>query len=61
MDIFNLDLIIQRVNENVQGEEGGQMIAQPKHRGTHVPLPTDRSLRSKVKLSSSSVAALSND
>ena len=62
VEIFNLDPIIQQVQEKVQGgQEGCKVIAQSKRRGTRIPFPTDRSLRSKAKLSNNSFAALSDD
>ena len=61
IDIFILNPIVQQVQENVQAEEGVKAITKLKHKGTRAPTPSDRSLRSKTKLSSNSYAILSDD
>ena len=61
IDIFNLDLIIHQVQENTAIGEGVKLGNKVRRKDTCYQAPTDRSLRSKSKLSSNSFTALSHD
>nr|XP_027062778.1 uncharacterized protein LOC113689154 [Coffea arabica] len=49
VDIFNLDPIIQQVQEKANGGDDVQLVVQPKRKGVRSVAPTDRSLCSKAK------------
>ena len=51
LDIFHLDPIIQRVQQNLQQKEGFQLVVRHKPKGIQTKFPSDRSLRSKSKSS----------
>ena len=61
IDIFNLDPIIQQVQEKTTNGEGIKLVNKTSHKGTCSRALTDRSLRSKSKLCSNSFSALSHD
>ena len=61
IDIFNLDPIIQQVQENTAFGKGVNLGDKVRFKGTRYQAPTDCSLRSKSKFSSNSFTALSHD
>ena len=61
IDIFNLDPIIQQVQENTAFGEGVKLGDKVRRKGTRYQALTDCTLRSKSKFSSNSFTALSHD
>ena len=61
IDIFNLDPIIQQVQEKANFGEDIELVEKPRRKGVRPRVPTDRTLRSKTKVCSNSISVLSDD